>query len=49
MSKAFSIALLVLGGFATTHLVAAGSPPLIDAIKSGKRDAAGCQRGKWTS
>ena len=40
MSKAFSIALLVLGGFATTHLVAAGSPPLIDAIKSGKRDAA---------
>ena len=34
------IALLVLGAAEAAPLRAAGSPPLIEAIKSGKRDAA---------
>jgi len=40
MSRVFSSALLVLGVFATTQLVAAGSPPLVEAIKSGNRASA---------
>src|SRR5690349_6463661 len=40
MSKVLSSALLIVGVFATTHLVGAGSPPLVEAIKSGNRASA---------